>query len=233
MSDSQQPGGSGSGTKPSVPPDLWAQAATESGAASAARPKAALEPGWERATLEKLAFAALNEQRSARRWKIFFRLTWLLVAVLVAWAALDQSTSGASKLAPHTAVVDIKGEIAAGAEASGGGAVSLNSGGKVALPVAGTKGGCPPGSWPGTVIGAVAAKVGAAGSPGCEGGAVAPAGLLRHHCWDIWASISSIFFSVPARSSGVVTPLSKKDGRTAGSSRRCPPWVSRWRNLRK
>ena len=118
MSDSQQPGGSGSGTKPSVPPDLWAQAATESGAASAARPKAALEPGWERATLEKLAFAALHEQRSARRWKIFFRLTWLLVAVLVAWAALDQSTSGASKLAPHTAVVDIKGEIAAGAEAS-------------------------------------------------------------------------------------------------------------------
>jgi protease-4 len=109
MSDSQQPGGSDSGTKPSVPPDLWAQAATESGAASAARPKAALEPGWERATLEKLAFAALNEQRSARRWKIFFRLTWLLVAVLVAWAALDQSTSGASKLAPHTAVVDIKG----------------------------------------------------------------------------------------------------------------------------
>jgi protease IV len=25
-------------------------------------------PGWERATLEKLAFAALNEQRAARRW---------------------------------------------------------------------------------------------------------------------------------------------------------------------
>jgi protease-4 len=57
---------------------------------------------------------------AARRWKIFFRLAWLLVfAVLVErWAALDQSTSGASKLAPHTAVVDIKGEIAAGAEAS-------------------------------------------------------------------------------------------------------------------
>ena len=35
-------------------------------------------PGWERATLEKLAFSVLNEQRSARRWKIFFRLPWLL-----------------------------------------------------------------------------------------------------------------------------------------------------------
>lgn len=76
------------------------------------------EPGWERATLEKLAFSVLNEQRSARRWKIFFRLTWLLVALLVAWAALYQSASGPSKSAPHTAVVDIKGEIASGAEAS-------------------------------------------------------------------------------------------------------------------
>jgi protease-4 len=26
-------------------------------------------PGWERATLEKLAFAALAEQKAARRWK--------------------------------------------------------------------------------------------------------------------------------------------------------------------
>ena len=37
------------------------------------------EPGWERATLEKLAFSALQEQRSARRWKIFFRLAWLVL----------------------------------------------------------------------------------------------------------------------------------------------------------
>ncbi|RZI97437.1 MAG: S49 family peptidase, partial [Rubrivivax sp.] len=31
------------------------------------------EPGWERNALERLAFAALAEQRAARRWKIFFR----------------------------------------------------------------------------------------------------------------------------------------------------------------
>lgn len=118
MSDSQQPGMSGSEPKPSIPPDLWAQAATESGAKPAAAAKAAMEPGWERAALEKLAFAALEEQRASRRWRTFFRLTWLLVALLVAWAALYQSTSGTSKSAPHTAVVDIKGEIASGAEAS-------------------------------------------------------------------------------------------------------------------
>lgn len=76
------------------------------------------EPGWERATLEKLAFATLNEQRSARRWKIFFRLAWLLLIAAVAFVALRQAAPSATKTSPHTAVVDIKGEIAAGAEAS-------------------------------------------------------------------------------------------------------------------
>jgi len=35
--------------------------------------------GWERATLEKLAFAALNEQKATRRWKTFTRLAWLAI----------------------------------------------------------------------------------------------------------------------------------------------------------
>ena len=34
---------------------------------------------WERQLIEKLATASLTEQRRARRWKIFFRLTWLAV----------------------------------------------------------------------------------------------------------------------------------------------------------
>ncbi len=76
------------------------------------------EPGWERATLEKLAFSALQEQRSARRWKIFFRLAWLVLMAAVAFTALRQASPSASKSTPHTAVVDIKGEIASGAEAS-------------------------------------------------------------------------------------------------------------------
>ena len=33
------------------------------------------EPGWERATLEKLAFAALHEQKATRRWKTVVRLS--------------------------------------------------------------------------------------------------------------------------------------------------------------
>ena len=90
-----------------------------SAASDAATAKAsALGPGWERATLEKLAFAALEEQRIGRRWRTFVRLAWL--AFLVAAVALVAQRSGpsANVTAPHTAMVEIKGEIASGGEAS-------------------------------------------------------------------------------------------------------------------
>ena len=79
---------------------------------------AAQAPGWERATLEKLAFAALNEQRAARRWKIFVRLAWLVFLVAVVWIGLSRATPTAAKATAHTAVVEIKGEIAYGGDAS-------------------------------------------------------------------------------------------------------------------
>lgn len=75
-------------------------------------------PGWERATLEKLAFASLNEQRATRRWKTFVRLAWLAFFVTLVWMALHRGTPASDASVPHTAVVEIKGEIAAGADAS-------------------------------------------------------------------------------------------------------------------
>ena len=99
--------------------DLWAaQAAAPAPAAAGPKSARASEPGWERAVLEKLAMASLAEQRAARRWKIFFRFTWLLLVVAIFWGAMLQGSPSANKSAPHTAVVDIKGEIASGAEAS-------------------------------------------------------------------------------------------------------------------
>jgi protease-4 len=74
-------------------------------------------PGWERATLEKLAFAALNEQKATRRWKTFVRLSWLAFFVFLVWFAMHRSTA-TSVSTPHTAVVELKGEIADGADAS-------------------------------------------------------------------------------------------------------------------
>jgi len=75
-------------------------------------------PGWERATLEKLAFAALNEQRAARRWKNFIRLSWLAFLIALVWLAMMRENTTAQVSNPHTAMVEIKGEIASGGEAS-------------------------------------------------------------------------------------------------------------------
>ncbi|MDO9250664.1 S49 family peptidase [Hydrogenophaga sp.] len=74
--------------------------------------------GWERATLEKLAFSALAEQRSARRWAIVWRLMWLLLAGSVVWVVFFSGEGVSSPRKPHTALIEIRGEIAAGAEAS-------------------------------------------------------------------------------------------------------------------
>ncbi len=72
---------------------------------------------WERAVIERLAGAALQEQRRARRWGIFFKLltfAYITVIILMAvdWGARGQ-TSG-----KHTALVEVIGVIAPGTDAS-------------------------------------------------------------------------------------------------------------------
>ena len=98
-----------------------AQAATKNVANNAATNNATSAPGWERATLEKLAFAALNEQKATRRWKTFVRLAWLVFFIAMAWTIFGHnqtSASGKDMSADHTAVVQIKGEISSGSEAN-------------------------------------------------------------------------------------------------------------------
>ncbi len=73
---------------------------------------------WERETLEKLAFASLHEQRLARRWRNFFRFTWLAIIVIVVWIGISHNGPSKDGSMPHTAVVEIRGEIASGGEAS-------------------------------------------------------------------------------------------------------------------
>lgn len=68
------------------------------------------DSAWERKTLEKLVFAALDEQRARRRWGIAFKALGFvyLLAVLVAfvdWGA------GAEHQERHTALVTLNGVI--------------------------------------------------------------------------------------------------------------------------
>lgn len=73
---------------------------------------------WERKTMERLVFASLSEQRAARRWRTFVRLAWLAFFGFLVWLWFLQSHPTPDASTPHTAVVEIKGEIASGAEAS-------------------------------------------------------------------------------------------------------------------
>lgn len=93
-------------------------AAQANGRHDAMKNEAAAASGWERAAIEKLAFSALKEQRSARRWKTFTRLAWLVFFIAAAWILFHRATPTTAKSTAHTAVVDIKGEIAEGNDAS-------------------------------------------------------------------------------------------------------------------
>jgi len=73
---------------------------------------------WERATLERLAFATLREQTLARRWRIAFRLLWLLLLGALVWLAFNESGVNQNVSTPHTAVVEIRGEIGPDTETS-------------------------------------------------------------------------------------------------------------------
>jgi protease-4 len=83
-----------------------------------AREAAAQAPGWERATLEKLAMAAIDEQRRSRRWRNGIRLAWLVFLIALAWFGMDRRGASTDASTPHTALVKIQGEIASGAEGS-------------------------------------------------------------------------------------------------------------------
>jgi protease-4 len=81
-------------------------------------PPAASPSTWERATFERLMFATLSEQRAARRWKTVRSLAWLAFFIFIIWSLTHRSATTTDKTAAHTAVIEIKGEIASGGDAS-------------------------------------------------------------------------------------------------------------------
>ncbi len=83
-----------------------------------ASPAAAAAPGWERATMERLLFASLAEQRAQRRWRTFTRLAWLAFFVFLVWLLTWRGQPATDKATPHTAVIEIQGEIGPEQEAS-------------------------------------------------------------------------------------------------------------------
>ncbi len=73
---------------------------------------------WERGLIEKLATEALREQRRARRWGIFWKLLTFAYITVVLALAIDWKGGAESIGAKHTALVEVQGLIAPGAESS-------------------------------------------------------------------------------------------------------------------
>jgi protease-4 len=68
--------------------------------------------------LELAARELLRERRSERRWRIFFRLVWLALALAVAWGLMAQRRAMTAPSGPHTALIEIRGEIDSESEAN-------------------------------------------------------------------------------------------------------------------
>lgn len=81
-------------------------------------------PRWERDLLERLSFAALTEQRRARRWGIFFKLFFASYLVLILVIAQSDSWSGKALTTNHTALVDVEGVISANSLANADNVIS-------------------------------------------------------------------------------------------------------------
>jgi protease-4 len=79
---------------------------------------ASVQQASDRQVLEKLVFSNLQEAKVARRWNIGLRLAWLLFAAAVFWILRNDNAPTNNPTSAHTATVEIKGEIASGADAS-------------------------------------------------------------------------------------------------------------------
>ncbi len=75
------------------------------------------QPAWAGA-IEQFGRDYLNDRRSERRWRIVFRFAWLLLFLLVLWAILSARSHSNIPSGPHTALIEVRGEIANDAEAS-------------------------------------------------------------------------------------------------------------------
>jgi len=106
---------------------------------SSAPQASGVEPGkWERDQLEKLVHSSLNEHRRTRRWGIFFKfLTFAYLFTLLVMMFPAKFSSSSIKKEGHTALIEVKGVIAAGEPA---GADSVITGLRAAFEDKNTKG---------------------------------------------------------------------------------------------
>ncbi len=96
------------------------------------------EENWERGVIEKLARSALEEQRKARNWGIFFKSLTFIYLFVILFAAFGWLQGREAALpGDHTALVELNGVISADSQAN---ADLINQGLQDAFENKGTKG---------------------------------------------------------------------------------------------
>lgn len=81
-------------------------------------------PDWAVRALEKIALAGLQEQKSARRWAVFFKslsFIFLFLLLLMVLGVIGQNKSASTS---HTALIDIAGVIEAGGQVNADAVIS-------------------------------------------------------------------------------------------------------------
>lgn len=82
------------------------------------------EGNWERKVLEKVALAAVDEQRRTRRWGIFFKLLGFAYLTVVLLTFVDWDAMSPEMQQHHTALVELTGVIQAKGDANADDVVS-------------------------------------------------------------------------------------------------------------
>ena len=103
--------------RPAAPEPAAASPTGGTAAGSAPSAAAPAPPAWN-GLAERFARDYLKDRRSERRWRIFLRLTWLLLALAIAYAIFASRGHGGVSNGPHTALVEVRGEISSEGEAS-------------------------------------------------------------------------------------------------------------------
>jgi protease-4 len=68
--------------------------------------------------LAQVAGEMVRERRNERRWRVFGRVAWLAIAILVVAGVAAQRGKVTTPSGPHTALIEVRGEIAGESEAS-------------------------------------------------------------------------------------------------------------------
>ena len=68
--------------------------------------------------LEQFAHDYLKDRRSERRWRMLSRLAWFVLFLVVVFMLLASRGRASAPVGPHTALIEVRGEIASDAEAS-------------------------------------------------------------------------------------------------------------------